>query len=672
MMKQYEKFTQGKKELLNIADNTTSILTAINQTVLLESLDNLRERLNRDSFKVMILGEFKRGKSTFINSLLGEEILPAFATPCTAVINEIKYAEEKSAVLYFRENVKSDDVDIYSQEVQEHVKIHEAQSHIPRLIIDINDLEDYVTIPFDAEDERAALAESPYTHAEIYWPLELCKNGVELIDSPGLNEHSTRTAVTSNYLNKVDAVVFVMSGTAMASKSELDVIKKQVKPSGHDHLFFIINRFDEIREREQPRVMKHAHNKLSPLTDLGQEGIFFTSAYNALKGRLHQDQKLLEESGVPGFEMRLAEYLTNERFRIKMLRPLFELSATAYQAKSTIPILKSNLKEGLISLERKYQEIKPILIKTEADIENVISKIRRSRTSLRNAVHRTIAERQKHLYHTVLELGSNIEVETEFSLFGDREQMMKDITEEVVTALSQQIEQLQTTWNETHLSPLIEGGLSEIESTIDRDISIILEQVNKANALFNQSVNVDSDDASTLERVLAGAGGFLIGGFGSAFIGGTFGFKEMAKSILPQVGIIVGLSLVGLTNPFILIPALLTGGFIQGVLKGDKIKVKIRDKVVTKVAEDLRANSDQAGRDGAKKVYEKTEPLETEIQKKLNAEVQKIREKYESSKRTLNEGQAETDRKLNNLDQEQVKLDSLIQRIESAKLELIS
>ena len=49
----------------------------------------------------MVLGEFKRGKSTFINALLGEEILPAYAVPCTAIINEIKYADVKPGHFIF-------------------------------------------------------------------------------------------------------------------------------------------------------------------------------------------------------------------------------------------------------------------------------------------------------------------------------------------------------------------------------------------------------------------------------------------------------------------------------------------------------------------------------------------------------------------------------------------
>ena len=73
-----------------------------------KSLESLRAKTENDSFKIQIVGNFKNGKSTFINSFLGEEILPAYALPCTAVINEVKYGAEKRAVLHFREQLDED------------------------------------------------------------------------------------------------------------------------------------------------------------------------------------------------------------------------------------------------------------------------------------------------------------------------------------------------------------------------------------------------------------------------------------------------------------------------------------------------------------------------------------------------------------------------------------
>jgi ribosome biogenesis GTPase A len=143
------------------------------------NLINLQSIVQSTNFKVMILGEFKRGKSTFINALLGEEILPAFATPCTAIINEVKWGERQRAVLHFNQ--------VDGQEKKE-------PKEIP-----VDEIEEYVVIKEDV-DQSQAINESPYEKLELFWPLELCKDRVEIIDSPGLNEHKTRQQVTESYL----------------------------------------------------------------------------------------------------------------------------------------------------------------------------------------------------------------------------------------------------------------------------------------------------------------------------------------------------------------------------------------------------------------------------------------------------------------------------------------
>ena len=73
--------------------------------------------------------------------------------------------------------------------------------------IPVTDLAEFVKIPDPSADQAASVAESPYDWVEVFWPLELCRNGVEIIDSPGLNEHHTRTKTTRDYLAHIDAVV---------------------------------------------------------------------------------------------------------------------------------------------------------------------------------------------------------------------------------------------------------------------------------------------------------------------------------------------------------------------------------------------------------------------------------------------------------------------------------
>ena len=91
------------------------------------------------------------------------------------------------------------------------------------------------------------LMESPYDKLELFWPLELLKNNVEIIDSPGLNEHATRTKVTMEYLTKADAILFVLAADKLCARDEMEFIEKNMRKHGFDSVCFVVNRFDALR-----------------------------------------------------------------------------------------------------------------------------------------------------------------------------------------------------------------------------------------------------------------------------------------------------------------------------------------------------------------------------------------------------------------------------------------
>ena len=102
----FENFDTDKERLLDIFEKTQQIAQSYDskdcaQSIVNEAFKNSAERLRHASFKILVVGEFNRGKSTFINALLGEETLPSCITPTTAVINVVKYSLDKKAVLHF-------------------------------------------------------------------------------------------------------------------------------------------------------------------------------------------------------------------------------------------------------------------------------------------------------------------------------------------------------------------------------------------------------------------------------------------------------------------------------------------------------------------------------------------------------------------------------------------
>ena len=643
----YNRYRVKVSRLLRVIEKSKDLFDSLGMSGWIKSAMDLKERLQSDTFKVLIIGEFKRGKSTLINALLGEEILPAFATPCTAVINEIKYGEDKKALLFFRDGVRAQDLAGFPQIVVNHLE-SSGEGDIPPLAIDIKDLEKYVVIPDPAEDQAKSVAESPYERAEILWPLELCKNGVELIDSPGLNEHGTRTKVTVDYLSSVDAILFVMSCQAVASQSELSVIKNQICSAGHKDIFFIMNRFDQVRKRERDRLVDYSKQKLGEYTTFGHDGLFFVSALEALDGRLDDEPEMVASSGVVEFEEALSKFLVYNRGNIKLRQPAVQIKSGVTKAlDEVIPdkLRMLNLKEA--ELKARYDEIKPELEHLERKQNMVIKRLTNSRDSLTNQVKREVRNRQHEIAHKLKEWlveaieGNQLSVKVGFVSSMSTEKSLKELSKEVVTVLSKRIETEQAQWRTGVLEPIICRGMESLTDDLNFDLQEILKDLDTIRCGLTGNIVPHNKDheISPLERIAAIAGGFVVGGIGSAFVGATMGGKEMLKSLGPQFVLAVTLISLGFSTPLTLIPALLLAGVLQGMYKEGDITNQYRHKTAEMMARNIVEKSDEAGEEAKQSIHEKIQPLIDMVNTGLEREISSIREQAESSLQSLREGQ---------------------------------
>ena len=103
-----------------------------------DKIARIIERLKEQRLKILFAGQFKTGKSTLINAMLGQEVLPADVMPCTAVITEIEYAENPRAVLHFKQNKQARTTGL-NPDIAAHLEKY-ANSEIPPMEIDLQDL----------------------------------------------------------------------------------------------------------------------------------------------------------------------------------------------------------------------------------------------------------------------------------------------------------------------------------------------------------------------------------------------------------------------------------------------------------------------------------------------------------------------------------------------------
>jgi ribosome biogenesis GTPase A len=142
-------------------------------------LSDLKEKILKQEFNMVIMGQFKRGKSTFINALLWAEIAPTAIVPLTSVVTILRFGEKAQGVVHYLDHRKDE--------------------------TSLSDIGDFVTEKRNPQNKKGV------KYVEVLYPSEFLKDGVCIIDTPGVGsvfQHNTDVAYA--YLPCVDAGIFVV------------------------------------------------------------------------------------------------------------------------------------------------------------------------------------------------------------------------------------------------------------------------------------------------------------------------------------------------------------------------------------------------------------------------------------------------------------------------------
>lgn len=647
---QYNEFLKRRATLLSLIQRQLKVLNSLNMAAWVSKVERLEQRVRDDNFKVFVMGEFKRGKSTFINAMLGQEVLPAYATPCTAIINEVKWGEPSRALLHWITPPRG------------------ANGKV--LEVPVDQLEEYVVIKVNESNtfsnDGRPVYESPYEKVELFWPLDICRDGVEIIDSPGLNEDEKRQKITLDYLTIVDAVIFVISCLVPVSGSERSAIST-VRDSGYEDIFFVCNRINEVRPKEQQRMRDYCVAQLRSLTRQGERYVFFVNALGALDSRMAKDEQKASESGVPSFETELKGFLANERGRVKLVRPTTELKSSIRESRRTIPERAVLLRTDLETITSRYEETKVKLARFETERANIVKHIEMFRHDTRNAVNDAANLFYNEVADKVDGWIKDYEVKNPMHLYEVfSKDAQKRVVEEVTTFLTNAVTAESKQWQATRLQPLLQDLFTQLAERLDDRISKFVEGLDNARneLVAGAGINIAPDavqreKVSPLERVFAAAAGLLLVDLGSAAIGATFGFREMAKSILPQMAIVITTTVLFGWNPLILIPVMLASGGIQGLLKMKSTNKQIRDAVGVAFASKLRQSRPEQANVMANKLDGKLHEIQDAVDQGLALEIQSIRDQVNAILDEKKQGQKKVDEALRGLNAIQDELNAI-------------
>ncbi|HRH43110.1 MAG TPA: dynamin family protein, partial [Pyrinomonadaceae bacterium] len=209
-----------KNEFLTILDEMTTRLQTGDAAKILGSnlmkkfrqAENcIRAKLNGD-FKLVVMGDFKRGKSTLVNALLKMNVATTNVTPETVTINEIEWGEDLAA--------------------------QACLTNGARVALGVNQLEADTLLPFV---EKLEEQDKGVDHIEIKAPIDWLR-GVQLVDTPGMGDILNRfDRQVQEYLQRADAIIFLVSALSPLSETEENFLRLSLKPADFNRLIFVVN-----------------------------------------------------------------------------------------------------------------------------------------------------------------------------------------------------------------------------------------------------------------------------------------------------------------------------------------------------------------------------------------------------------------------------------------------
>lgn len=310
--------------MLNYSHLKNEIFSCIDEMLAIEAIsgcpcEELREKIEKNTFNLVVVGQFKRGKTSLINALLGVDILPVAVVPLTSIVTIMTYGEALRIRVYFNDGRIAD--------------------------INPDDLPEYVTEKGNPKNIKD-VSEVVITYPSLY-----LKDGVRLIDTPGVGSiYQHNTDVAYQYLPKSDAALFLLSVDQPMSKAELDFLKDVKEYS--DKIFFLLNKADYFNEKELQESIEFSRGVLKEAMGADVR-IFPISARLALEGKVSGDGDMLKKSRLPEFSEVLNRFLIEEKGRVLILSVVNSLLRLLSQARFELELEIKSLSTPLDELQKK-------------------------------------------------------------------------------------------------------------------------------------------------------------------------------------------------------------------------------------------------------------------------------------------------------------------------------
>jgi GTPase SAR1 family protein len=527
---------------------------------LTEEVTKISRKLGSQRFRVAVVGEFSKGKSTLLNALLGEEIQPVRDIPCSGTVTVLKYGPQQRVICKYKDGREEE---ILPEQYKDKASISEEAA----------------LGSFGDEIVNSEIKEIIFEHPN----LELCTNGVEIIDSPGLNEQAERTLVTEQVLKTTDAVIFLTHAQNALTEKERELLlylKKELNQGKDDEsaksIFVLVNFADLLRREGSRKQVRERVEKIvkEQILIVGENRIHFISAQSALEAILDGTENEYVKS-FQDFTKSLEQFLTVERGAIA-------LNQSAAGIKQIINTGCDELSQYREILEGKLtvsQGDKAKIFEQMAEVSGRDVKIRLLANEL---IEQSVEEAIESWHEWVKILRDRMATKSnkwtsKHSHIWSQDKLIRDYAYQFVLELTQEID----VWSDQKLQFILKQKIETLDFKFKEDFYAIRQEFQEFDRRLSTSLVTQFNNLGIAKNL----GGFGIGGSGIASsinpdIGGPGGYVGglgIGGAVAAGLLFFAGLGIIP-----VILAALAAGGggaFGLGMLDVDGIHNQIKQKV---------------------------------------------------------------------------------------------
>lgn len=355
-------FQETKGSILERAAELEAVARKLEKEEMAQSVSAVVRKLDEERFYLAVLGNFKRGKSTFINALLGSPILPTGVVPLTSVVTKLSYDVDDRAVVTYEDGGKR--------------------------TIELDALEDYITERGNPGNQKS-IAE-----VDVLVNSPLLQRGVILVDTPGIGStYISNTRATYDFLSKLDAAIIVIGSDPPISEVELDFVR-EVKPNV-EGLFFVQNKMDRANAKDWNEALLFSKTVLEK--DLKMDiKLYPLSSLNALEAKSRNDKEKLLESGLPVLEADLERFIMVEKGQLllrsasrKLQRIVSDLRTSVDMEQRVMCEMSQTLDDKISWLEKEIGSVKRRMDEIEYLIDGGVDRVTKTFDEELDAFKRT-------------------------------------------------------------------------------------------------------------------------------------------------------------------------------------------------------------------------------------------------------------------------------------------